>query len=69
MGLSQPNSIKINVCWALILIRPTYTPGGYVAPQYGSRAQQMAVVDVSAPLTPEQKKTIKEIIGAFLYNA
>ena len=77
MGLSQPHSIKIIAGhlaknlkrFNVILKRPTYTPGGYVAPQYGSKAQQMAVVDESAPLTPEQKKTIQEIIGAFLYYA
>ena len=67
---SMPGHLAKNLKrFNVILKRPTYTPGGYVAPQYGSKAQQMAVVDESAPLTPEQKKTIQEIIGAFLYYA
>ena len=53
----------------VILKRPTYSPGGYVAPIYGSKAQQMVNLDDSAPLSPTQKKTIQEIIGAFLYYA
>ena len=36
-----------------------------VAPIYGSKAQQMAVIDDSPHLDPAQKKTIQEIIGAF----
>ena len=50
----------------VMLKRPTYTSGGYVATQYGYKVQQMAVVDEFAPLTPEQKNNNS---GAFLYYA
>ena len=52
----------------VILKRPTYSPGGYVAPIYGSKAQQMVNVDDSAPLSPAQKKTIQEIFLVHFYN-
>eukprot|EP01036_Dinobryon_divergens_P034161 gene34161-44133_t len=49
------------------IARPAYA--GYVAPLYGSKAQQMATVDDSPNLDAAQKSTIREIIGAFLYYA
>jgi hypothetical protein len=64
-GYLAKNLKRFNV----ILKRPTYSPGGYVAPVYGSRAQQLVSVDDSAPLNSAQKKTFQEIIGAFLYYA
>ena len=67
---SMPGHLARNLKhFNVILKRPTYSPGGYVAPIYGSKAQQMVNLDDSAPLSPTQKKTIQEIIGAFLYYA
>ena len=67
---SMPGHLAKNLKrFNVILKRPTYSPGGYVAPVYGSRAQQLVSVDDSAPLNSAQKKTIQEIIGAFLYYA
>ena len=67
---SMPGHLAKNLQrFNVILKKPTYSPGGYVAPIYGSKAQQMASVDDSPTLPPAQKKTIQEIIGAFLYYA
>lgn len=67
---SMPGHLAKNLKrFNVILKRPTYTPGGYVAPVYGSKAQQMVAEDESTSLGPAQKKTIQEIIGAFLYYA
>ena len=67
---SMPGHLAKNLKrFNVILKKPTYSPGGYVAPIYGSKAQQMTTVDDSPPLSPAQKKTIQEIIGAFLYYA
>jgi len=63
---SMPGHLAKNLKrFNVILKRPTYSPGGYVAPIYGSKAQQMVNVDDFAPLSPAQKKTIQENIGAF----
>ena len=67
---SMPGHLEKNLKrFNVILKRPTYTPGGYIAPVYGSKAQQMVAIDDSPPLNLAQKKTIQEIIGAFLYYA
>jgi len=67
---SMPGHLAKNLKrFNVVLKKPTYSPGGYVAPIYGSKAQQMITVDDSPPLSPEQKKTVQEIIGAFLYYA
>ena len=67
---SMPGHLAKNLQrFNVILKKPTYSPGGYVAPIYDSKAQQMASVEDSPALPPAQKKTIQEIIGAFLYYA
>ena len=47
----------------LQLHKPRYSPGGYIPPQYGTKAQQMAHVDDSPPLDAA------EVVGVFLYYA
>jgi hypothetical protein len=47
---SMPGHLAKNLKrFNVILKRPTYSPGGYVAPIYGSKAQQMTTVDDTAP--------------------
>ena len=55
--------------FGVILRKPHYSPGGYVAPVYGSRAQQMADVDDSPLLDAAGKTRIQQIAGTFLYYA
>eukprot|EP01036_Dinobryon_divergens_P045964 gene45964-61445_t len=53
----------------VLLRKPHYSPGGYVAPVYGSRAQQMVAVDESPLLDAAGKTRIQQIAGTFLYYA
>jgi hypothetical protein len=54
-GHLEKNRKRFNV----ILKRPTtYTPGGYIAPVYGSKAQQMVAIDDSPPLNLAQFKKL-----------
>jgi len=41
----------------------------YVAPDYGSKKQQIALVDRSKPLSPARTKRIQQITGTILYYA
>lgn len=44
------------------------TPSKYVSPTYGAQTQA-AALDTSPPLSPQDRTTIQEIVGTFLYYA
>lgn len=67
---SMPDHLRKNLHrFNVQLLKPQYSPGGYVQPIYGSRAQQYATTDTSTLLTSSDKTRIQEIVGTFLYYA
>jgi hypothetical protein len=51
------------------LAKPQHQPYPHVKPMYGASKQYAETIDTSPPLSKENKKYVKEVVGMFLYYA
>ena len=67
--LSMPEYVKQALCrFQHIMKQKCYSPSPFTPPIYGKK-QQMAKIDNSMPITPEEKKLLQQVCGTFLYYA